>query len=94
MIKRSHYANAWSNIVAILMFFLTFFTAYFISKYPLISAFIRAIVTLLVSTVIAKALVFVWNNSMSPDEWRLIVKGAPDLPKRADLLITEEEVAE
>jgi len=54
----------------------------------------RAFVTLLVSAVIAKALVFVWNNSMSPDEWRLIVKGAPDLPKRADLLITEEEVAE
>jgi len=91
MIKRRQYVNAWVNIVSIMMFFLTFFTGYFIAEYSLIPAFLRGIFTLLVSIIVAKIIVFVWNMSMSPDEWRLLVKGPPDLPKRADLLLKNNE---
>lgn len=94
MIKRNQYANAWANIVAIIMFFLTFFTAYFFAQFPLTTSFIKATVTLLVSMIVAKIIVFVWNNSMPSDDWRLLVKGAPDLPKHADLLISETDNGE
>lgn len=89
MIKRKQYVNAWTNIVSITMFFLTFFTAYLAASMDLLSAFIRGVITLIVSRIIARILIYVWNMSMPADDWRLLVKGPPEIPKRSEMFMPE-----
>lgn len=91
MIKKKQYINAWTNIVAIMMFFLTFFTSYFVGGMDIMTSFLRAIITLIVSTIIAKLLIYLWNMSMPADDWRLLVKGPPEIPKRSETFMPEKQ---
>ena len=98
VIKEKHYVGAWANICSIFMFFIAFFTAFFVVGHELSSSFVKSVFVLVVTNIIAKGLVLLWQVAIPKEQWLLMVHGAPAIDSRSmkrqaliDALEKEEE---
>ena len=69
---------AFIRAVSILMFFVTFFTNYIIYQAELIEAFFKGMISLVVANLILHVLLFVWKNTFSEKDWKIIIDGKPE----------------
>jgi len=83
VLKEKQYVNAWTSICSTLMFFISFFTAYFVSGNEITTAFVKSVFILIVTNVILKGLVLIWQLSIPKEQWMLMVHGAPAVDSRS-----------
>ena len=83
VIKEKNYANSWSNIFSLLMFFISFFTSYIVVGYDISSAFVKGVFVLIVSNIISKILLLIWRYSIPKEQWLIMVHGAPAIDSRS-----------
>jgi len=77
-----HYSNAWVSIFSIMMFFISFFMAYVMKGHDIGTTFVRSVIMLVVTNLIARFLVVMWQVIIPRDQWLLIVHGPPEVDSR------------
>ena len=90
-VKATQYSNAWVTIFSILMFFFSFFGSYFVVGREMGLTFVKAVIVLIVSNIISRILVMLWNFTIPKDQWALIVHGPPQVESRTERLRKERE---
>jgi hypothetical protein len=90
-IKQNDYTNSWISIFSIMMFFIAFFSAFFVAGNEIGGTFMKAVVVLIVTNIIARTLVTIWHFMVPKQQWLLIAHGPPEVDSRSVRIIKERE---
>jgi len=89
LVREKPYINAWISICSIMMFFVSFFMAYIMKGNDIGVTFVKSVVILVVSNVIARILALIWQVIIPKDQWLLMVHGRPEVDSRSERKIKE-----